>query len=137
MSVKCGSGQLTGKGYLQGEQTRLRYLPEHHTDFIFSLYAEEWGFFGAVMLIGLYLALLLRALQLARDCPEVSGSLVTVGVVTMLGFHIFVNIAITIGLLPVTGMPLPFMSYGGSFCLATMMGIGMILQARIKKGYLG
>jgi rod shape determining protein RodA len=134
--ITVGSGQLTGKGYLQGEQTRLRYLPEHHTDFIFSLFAEEWGFFGALTLIALYMALLLRALQLARDCPEMSGSLVIVGVVALFAFHIFMNIAITIGLMPVTGMPLPFMSYGGSFCWATLLAVGMILHAHIRKGFM-
>lgn len=130
--ITIGSGGLAGKGYLQGTQTYLRYLPEHHTDFIFSLVGEEKGFVGAICVIGLYAILLLRGLAYARDCPELSGALLAVGVVTILAFHIFVNIAITVGLLPVTGLPLPFLSYGGSFYLTTMICIGILLNVPMR-----
>lgn len=131
--ITVGSGGMSGKGYLQGTQTRLNYLPAHHTDFIFSLYAEERGFVGVVAILGLYLAFLLRGLQFARDCPEMHGTLLASGVITILAFHIFVNIAITVGLLPVTGIPLPFLSYGGSFYLTTMMCVGVLLNVPMRR----
>lgn len=131
--ITVGSGGMSGKGYLQGTQTRLNYLPEHHTDFIFSLYAEERGFVGVVVIVGLYLAFLLRGLQFARDCPEMHGTLLASGVITILAFHIFVNIAITVGLLPVTGIPLPFLSYGGSFYFTTMMCVGVLLNVPMRR----
>ncbi len=131
--ITIGSGGLSGKGYMQGTQTRLNYLPEHHTDFIYSLLAEEFGFVGSVAGIALFLLLLLRGLLFAYDSVDMAGTLIAVGVVTILGFHIFVNIAITTGMLPVTGIPLPFLSYGGSFYLTTMSGIGLLLSVRLRK----
>ena len=131
--ITIGSGGLSGKGYLQGTQTRLNYLPEHHTDFIFSLLAEEFGFLGAMAVIALFLILLLRGLLFAYDGADMTGTLLATGVVTILAFHIFVNIAITTGLLPVTGIPLPFLSYGGSFYMTTMAGIGLLLSVRLRK----
>lgn len=131
--ITVGSGGFSGKGYLQGTQTRLNYLPEHHTDFIFSLLAEERGFLGATVVIGLFAALLLRGLMFARDCPEMMGTLLAVGVVTLIAFHVFVNIAITIGLMPVTGIPLPFLSYGRSFYLTTMALIGILLNVPMRR----
>ncbi len=126
--ITVGSGGMSGKGYMMGTQTRLNYLPEHHTDFIFSLYAEEQGFVGSVAVIALFLAFLLRGLLFARDCPDMTGTLLAAGIVTVLAFHIFVNIAITIGLMPVTGIPLPFLSFGGSFYITTMAGVGILLN---------
>ena len=108
-------------------------MPEHHTDFIYSLLAEEFGFVGAVAGIALFLLLLLRGLLFAYDSVDMAGTLIATGVVTILGFHIFVNIAITTGMLPVTGIPLPFLSYGGSFYLTTMSGIGLLLSVRLRK----
>ncbi|NLF58373.1 MAG: rod shape-determining protein RodA [Candidatus Hydrogenedens sp.] len=126
--ITVGSGGLSGKGYMEGTQTRLNYLPEHHTDFIYSLLAEEFGFVGSVAVIALFLLFLLRGLLFARDCPDMTGTLLAAGIVTVLAFHIFVNIAITIGLMPVTGIPLPFLSYGGSFYMTTMAGVGILLN---------
>ncbi len=131
--ITIGSGGITGKGYMEGTQTRLKYLPEHHTDFIFSLLAEEFGFVGAMAVIALFSILLLRGLLFAHDAVDMTGTLLATGVVSMLTFHIFVNIAITTGLLPVTGIPLPFLSYGGSFYITTMAGIGILLSVRIRK----
>ena len=131
--ITVGSGGLSGKGYLQGTQTRLNYLPEHTTDFIFSLLAEERGFLGAIVVIGLFMAFLLRGLSYARECPEIAGALLASGIVTILGFHVFVNIAITIGVMPVTGIPLPFLSYGGSFYITTMACVGILLNVPIRK----
>ena len=131
--ITVGSGGLTGKGYMQGTQTRLDYLPEHHTDFIFSQVAEEHGFVGVVGVIALFAAFLLRGLMFARHCPEIMGTLLATGVVTFLAFHVFVNIAITVGLLPVTGLPLPFLSYGGSFYITTMAGVGILMNVPMRK----
>lgn len=131
--ISVGSGGLSGKGFMNGSQTKLNYLPEHTTDFIFSHYAEERGFIGAVVVLGLFLAFLLRGLIYARDCPEMMGTLLAAGVVTVLGFHIFFNIAITIGLMPVTGMPLPFLSYGGTFYLSTMACVGILLNVPLRR----
>ena len=133
--ITVGSGRLTGKGFGKSTQTYLSFLPEHHTDFIFALFAEEHGFWGSVLVISLFAAFFLRGLWLARECPDLSGTLLAVGIVTILAFHVFVNIAITIGLLPVTGLPLPFLSYGGSFYLTTMMCVGALLSVPIRRGY--
>ncbi|MFA7692177.1 MAG: rod shape-determining protein RodA [Candidatus Hydrogenedentes bacterium] len=131
--ITIGSGGLTGKGYLKGTQTRLNYLPEHHTDFIYSLLAEEFGFVGAISVIALFSLLLLRGLTFARDAVDLSGTLLATGVVVILAFHIFVNIAITAGMMPVTGIPLPFLSYGGNFYMTTMAGMGVLLSVPLRK----
>jgi len=133
--ITVGSGGLTGKGFRQGTQTMLNYLPEHHTDFIFSLLAEEHGFVGALVVIALFAVFLLRGLELARDCPDMTGTLLATGCVTLLSFHVFVNIAITTAILPVTGIPLPFLSYGGNFYLTTMMCVGVLLHAPVRKHF--
>jgi rod shape determining protein RodA len=132
--ITVGSGGISGKGFGKGTQTHLSYLPEYHTDFVFALLAEEHGLAGALLVVGLYGAFLLRGLYLARQCQEMAGTLLAVGCVTILGFHVFVNIAITLGLLPITGLPLPFLSYGGSFYLATMMCVGTILTVNVRRG---
>jgi rod shape determining protein RodA len=131
--ITVGSGGLSGKGFGRGTQTLLNYLPEHHTDFIFSLLAEEHGFIGATIVIGLFAAFLLRGLSLALKCTDFSNALLATGCVTILGFHVFVNIAITIGLMPVTGIPLPFLSYGGNFYMTTMMCVGVLLHVPVRK----
>ena len=131
--ITVGSGGLSGKGFLNSTQTRLKYLPEHHTDFIFSLLAEEHGFMGAALVIALFAAFLLRGLGFALDCPDMAGTLLAGGVVTVLAFHVFVNIGITIGLLPVTGIPLPFLSYGGSFYMTTMACVGILLNVPMRR----
>lgn len=133
--VTVGSGGFSGKGFLQGTQTYLSYLPEHHTDFIFSLLAEETGFIGSVAVLALFALFILRGLSFAYDCPEMSGSVLVAGIVAVLAFHVFVNIAITVGLMPVTGIPLPFMSYGGSFYLTTMMCVGVLQSVDIRKKF--
>ncbi|MCP4640057.1 MAG: rod shape-determining protein RodA [bacterium] len=132
--IAVGSGRMSGKGFGQGTQAHLKYIPEYHNDFIFALFAEEAGFIGAAIVVGLFAAFQLRALQLARDCPDMSATLLIVGSASIVGAHAFVNIAITLGLMPVTGLPLPFFSYGGSFYLTTMLCIGTILSANVRRG---
>ena len=132
--ITVGSGGLTGKGYMGGTQTYLSYLPEHHTDFIFSQLAEEFGFAGSITVLMLFSFLFFRGLRLARNSTDMAGSLLAVGVVTLLAVHVFVNVGITIGILPVTGLPLPFLSYGGSFYLTTMTSIGILLSVNARRG---
>jgi rod shape determining protein RodA len=133
MRITVGSGQLGGKGFAQGTQTHLSFLPEYHTDLIFALLAEEWGFTGAVTVLALLLAFLLRGTAVAGMCAEPSGTLVAAGCVAVLAFHALVNIAITVGLLPITGMPLPFLSYGGSFCITTLLCVGSIMGVYVRR----
>ncbi len=132
--ITVGSGGLTGKGYMGGTQTYLSYLPEHHTDFIFSQLAEEFGFVGTITVLLLFSFLFFRGLRLARNSTDMAGSLLAVGIVALLAFHVFVNVGITIGMLPVTGLPLPFLSYGGSFYLTTMTSIGILLSVNARRG---
>jgi rod shape determining protein RodA len=132
--IAIGSGGMTGKGFGEDTMAALDFIPEYHNDFVFALLAEGRGFIGGVAVIALFAALLLRGLALARGCSEISSTLLVAGAVTVLGFHAFVNMAITLGLMPVTGLPLPFFSYGGSFYLTTLLCVGTILSANVKRG---
>jgi len=124
--VAIGSGGLFGTGYLQGTQKGLAFLPERHTDFIFSVIGEELGFVGAVVLIGLFALLLWKTIRIAERARRPFSSLVAIGVAGYLGFHVVVNLMITTGLLPVTGLPLPVISYGGSNLLVTALLVGLV-----------
>lgn len=127
--IAVGSGQVTGKGLFQeGAISQLDFVPEKHTDFIFSVTAESVGFVGCMFIIALYFVLILRLFYLAYKVTDRFGSLVIAGVASMLLFHIFENIGMTIGIMPVTGIPLPFLSYGGSSMLANMAAIGFVLN---------
>jgi rod shape determining protein RodA len=128
--VAIGSGGLLGKGFLNGTQTNLSFLPEEHTDFIFSVFAEQFGLLGCIGVLALYLYLLHRILRVGADIRNRFVSLVAVGVAAILGFHIIVNVSMTIGLMPVTGLPLPFMSYGGSFIISCMLMVGLLVNLR-------
>ncbi len=125
--IAIGSGGITGQGYGRGSQKALSFLPRQHTDFIFSVIGEEWGFVGAVTTLGLFGVLLLRSLARARVVRSRFGSLVAVGVISLLFYHVAINIAMTVGLAPVTGLPLPFISFGGSFMVTTLAGMGLLL----------
>lgn len=132
--VAIGNGGLTGVGrFTDGTYTALNYVPQDHTDFIFSSIGETMGFFGCMVVIVLYIALLIRMLSLARNTYDKYARLVIVGVFTMLFFHIFYNIGMTIGVTPVMGIPLPFLSYGGSNLTANMAGIGLVLNITLRK----
>ena len=133
--IAVGSGGLTGKGYLQGTQNLLGYLPRTvaPNDFLFSVIAEETGFIGSALVLGLYGILLLRGLQIAMHAQDRLGSLLATGVVAMLFFHVFINIGMTIGLMPIKGLPLPLLSHGGSFVLATMMALGLVQSVWIHR----
>ncbi|MDD2586559.1 MAG: rod shape-determining protein RodA [Syntrophomonadaceae bacterium] len=130
--VAIGSGGLTGKGLFNGTQVQLNFLPEHHTDFIYAVIGEELGFIGASFVIILYGILLLRAVYIAFNSRELFGTLVVIGVSAMWLFHIFENIGMSIGLMPITGIPLPFLSYGGSSMLTNIIAVGLILSVNIR-----
>jgi len=127
--IAIGSGGLLGKGWLNGTQSHLKFLPERHTDFIFSVIGEEWGFMGALALLALYALLIGRGIRIISGVDDIYGKAITTGFVTLLSFQILVNIAMTIGLMPVVGLPLPLISYGGSNIVATMIGAGFLLSA--------
>jgi rod shape determining protein RodA len=112
--IAIGSGQLLGKGYLQGTQTKYNFVPEQSTDFIFCTVGEEWGFVGSVTLLLIYLTLLLRIIHIAERQRSAFARIYAYGVASILFFHLFINIGMTIGIVPVIGIPLPFISYGGS-----------------------
>ncbi len=126
--IAIGSGGLKGKGFLEGTQTKLAFLPEQHTDFIFSVICEEFGFLGAFFILALFVFILWRALSIAVQTKSRFSSLTAIGLATILLFHIFVNIGMTIGIMPVTGLPLPFLSYGGSTLITNMILVGLLLN---------
>ncbi|NQU08799.1 MAG: rod shape-determining protein RodA [Candidatus Abyssubacteria bacterium] len=126
--IAIGAGGFVGTGWLQGTQSRLNFLPEQHTDFIFSVFAEQWGFMGCCLLVMLYMGLLLQALKIAESARDFLGSMLAVGVVVIISFQVLVNLPMTVGFMPVTGIPLPFMSYGGSNLLTMMACVGLLLS---------
>jgi len=131
--IAIGSGRLTGQGLFAGPQNQLNFLPEQHTDFIFSVVGEEMGFLGASLLLLLYFILIYRGIQIALHARDMLGTLLAVGVVSMLTFQILVNVGMTIGIMPVTGIPLPLFSYGGSSLLSTLLGIGLLLNVGMRR----
>ena len=131
--IAIGSGGLNGKGFLQGTQTKFAFLPEQHTDFIFSVVGEEFGFVGALVVLALFFFIIWRAIQIATQVKSRFSSLVAIGLVSILIFHIFVNIGMTIGVMPVTGLPLPFLSYGGSPLVVNMVLIGFLLNIHRRR----
>lgn len=126
--IAIGSGGMLGKGLFKGTQSRLNFIPEHHTDFIFSVVGEELGFRGAAGLIGLYLILLSRSLRIANRSTDRTGTMLAAGITAMFLFQIFVNIGMTVGIMPITGLPLPFVSYGGSALITNMAAVGLLIN---------
>ncbi len=131
--IAVGSGGLTGKGWRQGAQSRLGYLPVAQKDFVFSVYAEEHGFVGSALLLGAYGLLLGLGLKIAAEASDRMGAVLAAGLVVMLFTHVLINIGMTIGLLPITGLPLPLISYGGSFALTTMAALGLLQSVRLHR----
>ncbi|MCR4441018.1 MAG: rod shape-determining protein RodA [Peptococcaceae bacterium] len=129
--IAVGSGGLLGKGWGQGSQARGDFLPEQWTDFIFSVLAEEFGFLGSAFLLLLFFFLIYRGIRIALNAKDVYGSLVAVGVVSMFAFHVLQNIGMTVGIMPITGIPLPFVSYGGSALLANMIALSLLMNVYI------
>jgi rod shape determining protein RodA len=131
--IAVGSGQLTGKGYLHGTQKNLRYIPEQHTDFIFVVVAEELGFVGSVGLLGLYGAFLYAVWRIMVNTRNEYHRLLAGGILTLFTFHLLTNVGMTIGLFPVVGIPLPFISYGGSMLITALAAVGLLLAIRLHE----
>ncbi len=131
--IAVGSGGLFGKGFMEGTQSQLSFLPERHTDFAFSVFAEEWGFAGSLVLLLLYLFLIIWGIYIARRAGDRFGMYLAIGVVAMLFWHIVVNLGMVIGLLPVVGVPLPLFSYGGTSMVTTMIGVGLLLNISMRR----
>ena len=133
--IAVGSGGWSGKGYLQGTQNQLGYMPRTVTpsDFLFSVIAEEKGFVGSLWVVGLYAVIMFTGLRIASEARDRLGMLLATGVVAMLFFHVFINIGMTVGIMPITGLPLPLLSYGGSFVLASMTALGLLQNVWIHR----
>lgn len=133
--IAIGSGMITGKGFLQGTQNALAFLPEQHTDFILSVLAEEWGLVGCTVLLILYFLLICWGLNIAYNCRNLFGSILAFGITSMIFWQIFINIGMVMGLMPVVGMPLPLVSYGGSSVITSMVGLGILLNISMRRFY--
>ncbi|MGE0407230.1 MAG: rod shape-determining protein RodA [Candidatus Korobacteraceae bacterium] len=131
--IAVGSGGLTGKGLMQGSQSGLQFLPVPQTDFIFAAFAEEHGFIGAMGLLLLYFMVLMRLIHNAQTAPDRAGGFVVMGVVAVMVFHILVNIGMVVGFMPVTGIPLPLMSYGGSSIVFMFLALGLVMNVRMRR----
>ena len=131
--IAIGSGGLWGKGYKNGTQSQLKFLPEQYTDFIFSVFSEEWGFVGSSVLLCVYLVLVLKGLGIASKAKDKLGQLIATGVVTVLVVHMFVNVGVTTGIMPVTGLTLPLVSYGGSSIFSTSIAFGLLLNVSYRR----
>ncbi|HEX9822907.1 MAG TPA: rod shape-determining protein RodA, partial [Actinomycetota bacterium] len=131
--IAIGAGGITGRGYLDGTQTNLDFVPEQHTDFIFTVVGEELGFVGAIVLLMLYGLVLWRGFRIAMMSKDLFGTLLALGIVTILAFQVFVNIGMTLGIMPITGIPLPFLSYGGSSMITSFLAVGLLLNIHMRR----
>ena len=129
--IAIGSGQKTGRG-VNATQTRLNFVPEDHTDFIFAAVGEQYGFVGAALVLSLYALLIWRTLRILTMAKDLFGSLVAAGVAAMLMFQVFVNVGMTIGIMPITGVTLPLMSYGGSSVITTLLAVGLLQSIYVQ-----
>lgn len=130
--IAIGSGQLSGKGLLNGTQCQLDFVPEHSTDFIFSVIGEELGFIGCILCLAVFFIIIWRCLSIARNSKDSQGTLIALGVTAMIIFHITVNVGMTIGIMPITGIPLPFISIGGSSLITNLMATGLLLNIKLR-----
>ncbi len=131
--IAVGSGQFFGKGFRQGTQSQLEFLPERHTDFIYSVLSEEWGFVGSMIVMITFMMLFFVCFEIASRARDKFGSLIVVGVTAYLFWHMFVNMGMVMGLLPIVGVPLPLLSYGGSGMLTTMLGMGLVSSVAYRR----
>lgn len=131
--IAIGSGMITGKGFLRGTQNALSFLPEQHTDFIFSVLAEEWGLVGSLTVIILFLIIIAWGLSIAGRCRDPFGTILSVGVTAMIAWQVLINIGMVMGLMPVVGVTLPFVSYGGSSIITMMMGVGLLMNVSMRR----
>jgi rod shape determining protein RodA len=131
--IAIGSGQLFGRGLFEGTQTKLAYVPENQTDFIFTVVGEELGFFGSAVMLGLFVLLLWRAIRIAALSRDAFGSLIAGGVIAVFAFQVFINVGMAIGIMPVTGLPLPFVSYGGTSLIGSYLMVGLLLNIHMRR----
>jgi rod shape determining protein RodA len=131
--IALGSGGMWGKGFMQGTQAHLNFLPEKQTDFIFSIIAEEWGWVGAAAVLGLLLLIILGAMAVALRCRHQFGRLLALGIATNMFMYVFVNVAMVVGAIPVGGVPLPLISHGGSAMLTVMFAMGLLLSVHVHR----
>ena len=131
--IAIGSGMLSGKGYLKGTQNALSFLPEQHTDFIFSVFAEEWGFVGSAIMVLIFLLLIVWALNVAYSCRDPFGTILAVGVSAVIFWQVLINVGMVMGLMPVVGVTLPFVSYGGSSIATMMIAIGLLINVSMRR----
>lgn len=131
--IAVGSGKVLGKGFRKGTQSQLEFLPERHTDFIFSVLSEEHGFIGSVTTLGLFVILYLMCVRIAINAREKAGALIVVGALSYMFWHVFINMGMVIGILPIVGVPLPLLSYGGSSMLSTMTGLGLVSSVAYRR----
>ena len=131
--IAIGSGGVFGKGIFQGTQSQLGFLPARHTDFIFAVLAEETGLLGAAVVLSLYFWLLWRTLNFTRTARDKPGLLIIVGVTSLIAFHVLINVGMVIGVMPIAGIPLPFLSFGGSSMMSTFIGLGLILNVHLRR----
>ena len=131
--LAIGSGGITGQGLFQASQIQLRFLPDHHTDFIFSVVGAELGFIGAVILLALYFFLIYRCIYIMAHAKDMFGVLMVAGVTSMFLFHILINVGMTIGIMPITGIPLPLFSYGGTSMISNLIALGIVLNVNIRR----
>ena len=131
--IAIGSGQLFGKGYMRGTQNRLDFLPAQHTDFIFAVFSEEWGFAGCFVLLACYFALIVYGLRLVERAKDRFGALLVFGMLSIIFWHVVINVAMVAGLLPVVGVPLPLFSYGGSALATMMFGVGLMINVSMRR----
>ncbi len=131
--IAIGSGELLGKGLYGGTQSQLKFLPEGHTDFVFAVFAEEWGFLGVLLLLALFVGLIILSVEIAHTAKDVLGALLAAGIIAMICFCVVVNIGMTVGMFPIVGIPLPLMSYGGSAIVTTMAALGLLLNIKRRR----
>ena len=131
--IAIGSGGLRGQGYGEGQQTRGEFVPEQHTDFLFSVVGEELGFIGALAMLGLFGVIIWRCWRTAKKSADLLGTLICVGVLTMIVFQMFQSVGMTLGIMPITGIPLPFVSYGGSSSLTSFVAVGLVLNVHMRR----
>jgi rod shape determining protein RodA len=131
--IAIGSGGLSGQGFGQGQQTRGEFVPEQHTDFIFSVIGEEFGFLGSVIVLALFAIVMWRCMRTARKSPDLLGTLISCGVMTLFAFQMFQSVGMTLGIMPITGIPIPFVSYGGSSAISCFVGTGLVLNVHMRR----
>ena len=131
--IAVGSGGIFGKGFLKGSQTQLKFLPEQQTDFVFSVFAEEWGFLGAIILLVLFMLLILWGMMIIARSKDYVGALIALGITMLIFWEVFINIGMVLGILPVVGIPLPFLSYGGSSMVVLMTAVGLLMNISVRR----